>query len=369
MPVLGRRGKLWLRREAPEAVALSLGAVHYGSNSVYLNNQGYWSGDEISLSCPLGLPIDFGDGVSCPDGHAMYFGSDWLIGSNRSHVSSDEDFFYADDEAFFYLREEDVGIVDIAGFFVYRDQLDRISFYLTQDAALRGSRVDRVQLSRVDFGQLIIAPWGSSDYQNALLLCTADLDGSDYQNSDIQDEVSLASICESAPSYQSPAAGSSDYDNADVSPRSDINRPPDRNIWTVQGDLSEWSLNLTSQEVDTTALGERYGDSIRSLVTGGGSFDFLVSRRLINDSDGLPMADSSLLLRLLMMAEKGCAADAQFWMIDSQRESCTLLPGDLFYETRMMITSIAINTRATDLIAGSANFVTIGRIDLKAGTN
>lgn len=369
MPVLGSRGKLWLRREAPDIVVLSTGAVHYGNNSVYINNQGYWSGDEVSLTCALGLPINFGDGVSCPDGHAFYAGSDWLIGSNRSHVLSDEDAFYADESDFIYLREDDVGLNDIASFFIYRDQLDRISFYLTQEAALRGSRADRVPLEKVDFGSLLVSPWGTADYQNALLLCAQELDGGDYQNSDIQDEVTLQSICDTAPTYQSIEAGNDEYDNADVSPRSNINRTPDRNIWTVQGDLREWSLNLTSQEVDTTALGERYGESIKALVTGGGTFDFLVSRRVAKDHDGFTMNDSSLLLRLLMMTEKGCSADAQFWMVDNQEELGRLLPGDLFYETRMMITSVAINTRAGDLIAGSANFVTIGQIDLKAGTN
>lgn len=368
MPVLGHRGKLWLRREAPEPVVLYVNSVNFGNNTLYLNNKGYWSGDEVSISCNLGLPIDFGDGVGCPDGHAVYFGSDWLLGSNRSHITSDTDEFYTNEEAFFYLREEDVSLNDIASVFVYRDQLDRISFYINQEAALRGAPADRIPLSRVDFGSLLLAPWGSSDYQNALLLCTQSLDYSDYQNSDVRDEATLASLCQFAPSYSSPTAGVGDYNNADIRPRSSINRTPDRSIWSIQGDLSDWSLNLTSQEIDTTALGEKYGESIKALITGGGTFDFLVSRRAINDANGLPRTDSTLLLRLLLMTEKGCNVDAQFWMIDSQPDACGLLPGDLFYETRLMITSIAINTRAAEIIAGSANFVTIGSIDLRAGT-
>lgn len=369
MPVLGHRGKLWLRREAPEAVVLPVTAANYRNDAFYVSNPGYWTGDEVTISSSLGLPIDFGDGVGCPDGHGVYAGSEWLLGANRSHVSDDTDTFYASDSAFFYLREEDVGLHESFSLFIYRDQLDRISFYLTQEDALSGSRSERVALAQVDFGNLILAPVGSSDYQNALILCSDELNGGDYQNADIQDEVTLASICDFAPAYQAPTAGTGDYNNADVTPRMDVDRPPDRNIWTVQGDLSDWSLNLTSQEVETTALGERYGESIKALVTGGGSFDFLVSRRTRTDQTGAPKSDSTQLLRLLLMAERGCTADAQFWMIEDQADTCSLLPGDLFYQTRLMITSIAINTRSSEIIAGSANFVTIGQIDLKAGTN
>jgi hypothetical protein len=133
--------------------------------------------------------------------------------------------------------------------------------------------------------------------------------------------------------------------------------------------MSEWSLNLTAQEVDTTAVGEKFGDSVKSVVTGGGSIDFLVSRRKTLDQTGAPMADSTSLMRLLLLSEKGCKADAEFWMIDGQEDRDTLLPGDLFYQTQVLVTSIAINTRATDIIAGSLNFVTVGEIRLLMGTN
>lgn len=369
MPVLGHLGKLYLRREAPEPVVLLPGAVHFPSNSFNVNNQEYWSGDEVSLSALGGLPLQGEDTVGCPDGHGTYAGGKWLLGPNRDHIDSDQANFYVADQAFFYARKEEVGLLDIASFYIYRDQLDRISLYQTQDAALQGAKADRVPLARVDFSSLILAPWGHADYQNALLVCSQELDLSDYQNSDLQDEISLTSICDYAPTYQAPAAGTDDYNNADVYPRRDVNRPLDRHFWTVQGDLSEWSLNLTSQEVDTTALGERYGDSIKAVITGGGTLDFLVRRHHTVDGQNVIKQDSTLLMRLLLMAENGCKADAQFWMIDNQDAVCDLLPGSLFYSSRLMITSIAINTRATEYIAGSANFVTVGKIDLRAGTN
>lgn len=369
MAVLGHRGRLWLRREAPDPVVLLSGAVHFPSNSFHVNDLGYWSGDEVSLIASSGLPIQVDESVGCPDGHGTFAGGKWLLGPNRDHIVSEDDTFYTLDQSFFYTRPEDVGLTDVGSFYVYRDQLGRVSLYLTQDAALRGSKAERIALARVDFGSLILAPWGHADYQNALLLCSDELDLSDYQNSDVLDQVSLMSVCDSAPGYRALSPVGDDYSSAEVNPWSDVDRPVDRNIWTVQGDLSEWSLRLTSQEVDATALGERYGDSIKALITGGGTLDFLVTRRLGTDSTGAPRHDSTTLMRLLLMAENGCQADAQFWMINDQDGFGELLPGDLFYSTRLMITSLAINTRASEYIAGSANFVTIGRIDLRQGTN
>jgi hypothetical protein len=45
-----------------------------------------------------------------------------------------------------------------------------------------------------------------------------------------------------------------------------------------------------------------------------------------------------------------------------------LLPGDLFYETDILITNSAVNTRAGELIVGTANFVTTGPIQLRMGS-
>ena len=68
-----------------------------------------------------------------------------------------------------------------------------------------------------------------------------------------------------------------------------------------------------------------------------------------------------------MMTEKGCQAEAQFWMI--QRDGCGvdcdgLVKGDLYYQASILITQSAVNLRPTDLVAGTVNFVTTGEIKL-----
>lgn len=367
MAVLGRGGKIRLRREAPDAVVLRPSALHRLSNGLYVRNPSYWSGDQVTLSCDGGLPVDAGDGIAaCPDGYGFYADSDWDTGPNRAHVTTDTDAFYAgDDDALMYVTPDDVGLLESASYFVYRDQLDRLSFYCSHDAALRGSKSDRVALCNVEFGALLLAPYGSVDYQNALVAASAGLDLGDYQLGSIDDEALL----ESAPAYSPPGASSEDYGNVEGALCSEQDSQPDRWLWTVQGQISEWSLSLSAQEIETTAVGEKFGDSVKSVVTGGGTIDFLVARRTVCGEDGSSMIDPTSLMRLLLLSEKGCKADAEFWMIDNQQQQANLLPGDLFYETQMLVTSIAINTRADGLIAGSLNFVTVGAIRLQMGTN
>lgn len=365
MPVLGFGGRVRLRREAPEPVVLTTAALHRLSNSFYVRNPGYWSGDRVTLVAVGGLPIDAGqEAAACPDGHAFYAaGGSWDIGPNRAHVKDDRDTFYNDDDdAPFYVTEGDVGLVESCNVYIYRDQLDRLSFYSSRDAALRGSKDERIMLRNVSFGSLLLGAYGSIDYQNALLGCSASLDLGDYGSGYIEDEATLESLGVTAPDYSAPA---DDYgDTCD-----DCDLALDRWLWSIQGEVSEWSLNLSAQEVETTAVGEKFGDSIKSVVTGGGSIDFLVTRNTTQDKNGKMILDATSLMRLLLMSEKGCKADAQFWMIENQADRCKLLPGDLYYETQMLVTSIAINTRATDIIAGSMNFVTVGEISLRMGIN
>jgi hypothetical protein len=364
MALLGCGGQVRLRREAPEPTVVRPGNVHVASKSIYMRNPAFWSGDQVTLTCETGLPVETGSGgPDAPDGHAMYFGADWTLGTNRDHITSSGSAFYGSDGDPFYMRSSESGLTTSASYFIYRDKLDRLSFYSTRSAALNGSTSDRITLYRIDFNGLIVSATGSTEYQNAIALCAGDV--GDYRFSDTQDEVSLESICEFAPDYLDPPAWITEYDNADLTPRYFVNAGPDGTLWTVQAELSEWTLNLSAPEVDTTAVGERFGNSVKSIVTGGGSMDFLVERKDLGD----PERDSTVLMRLLLLNEKGCKADAQFWMVKDRSASGNLLAGDLYYETQLLVTSIAINTRATDIIAGSLNFVTVDEIALRMGTN
>ena len=364
MPVLGHGGQLRLKREAPEATVLRPSDVQIASKSVFMRNPAFWSGDEITLSCANGLPLDIsGSGPDCPDGYGTYYGGDWFLGSNRDHIVTEASNFYdANNAVQFYMRQEESGITTSITYYIYRDQLDRISFYLTRAAALKGATAERATLYKVDFNALIISATGTAEYENAMALCSTDI--GNYAFSDVQDETTLASICDFAPEYIYPTASNTEYDNMNLTPRYHVNT--EGGVWMIQAQLTEWALNLTAPEVDITPVGEKFGDSVKSLVTGGGTMDFLIDRLATGENE----ADSTVLLNLLLLTEKGCKAKAEFYMIVDRPEGAVgVLPGDLFYETELLVTSVAVNTRATEIIAGSLNFVTVGKIALRMGTN
>jgi hypothetical protein len=358
MAVLGIGGRLLLRREAPKAIVVSPNKVHLESNSLAVDDRDFWTGDLVTINSDRGVPfLNTSNIPQCPDGCATYFGSDWYLASNRSHIGNGQQTFYkTSDTASFYTKTP---VSNSATYYVYRDQLDRLSFYTTHAASLQGSRNQRVPLTRVDWGAMIIAPSGTTDYDNLVLTCAGDI--GDYRFSDVQDEITLDSICDYAPDYQSPIAGVNEYDNAEVQPRERIPEP----MWQVMGNLRGWTLDLNANSVDVTAVGEKFGESVKSLVTGGGNIDFEIDRK----ARGIKEADTNMLLQLLTMTEKGCAAEAQFWMINRTNAEAGLLAGDLYYFTKLLITNVAINLRPADIVAGTANFVTTGSIALRQGTN
>lgn len=368
MPVLGKGGQLRLRREVPEPTVVRPGNVHAQTNSIYLRNPAFWSGDQVTLNCVNGLPLDTtesGNGPDCPDGHAMYLGSLWRVGPNRDHITTVNSAFYSQSNTdSFYVRPADCDYATQASYYIYRDQLDRVSFYRNRNDAFNGTLAARIPLYKVDFHALIVNATGRLEYNNAIADCAGDI--GEYKFADAQDEVTLKSICEYPPYYDEPQPWITEYDNADLTPREYVNAGPTGVIWTIQADMQNWSLNLNAPEVDTTAVGERYGDAVKSIVNGGGTLDFFIDRR---SPEGY--SDSTTLLQLLLLLEKGCKTDAEFTVFSDRAQNDTygIRPGDLYYTAEILITSSAVNVRPDEIIAGSVNFVTVGPVSLKMGAS
>lgn len=73
-------------------------------------------------------------------------------------------------------------------------------------------------------------------------------------------------------------------------------------------------------------------------------------------------------MQLLLLTEKGAKAEAEFFMITDRASTCGgLAPGDLYYKCEILVTNTAVNTRTSDVIVGTAQFVTTGPIELKMG--
>ena len=362
MAVLGIDGKLVLQREAPKDLVFAPGAINVSSDTLQTASTDYLNGDEVVLLSERGLPFLTAGGVpQCPEGFANYAGGIYYKGANRAHIVQDSSNFYASNTDDFYA---DAPLLKSFQGFVYRDKLNRLSFYNTHADALNGNTSSRLAMESVDYHAMVMSAGVSvENYVSALAECAGDL--GEYVFSDASDEVTLESICDYAPAYANPVAGTTEYDDADLLPRHRIDAPPQGSIWQVVCDLANWSLDLSAASIDTSVVGEKFGEAVKSIVTGGGSLEFMIERRPRTELE----ADSNTLLHLLMMTEQGCKANAQFFMITDRTESSRALPGDLYYEAEILITNIALNLRPTEIVAGTANFVSTGEIRLKQGVS
>ena len=380
MAVLGTGGKLVLKREAPAPCLLLDSGLNWNNDTYASICPGYINGDHIAADC---LPvIRPGQLPGNPDNWASYQGSRWYVGPNRTQIANDNDQFYktaseeypdgqAGNAAQFYARVGDEsGGDEIVGcvpddYWIHIDELGRVSFYESRCAALAGCPGDRLDLANVA-GSVTIAPYGHADYLNAVWDCIAGLDV-DYEFSDVADSVTLESICDDAPDYIQPVPNPNTeafaFDNADVEPRPADSPAP---YWECVADLREWSLDLSAPEVDTTAVAEKFGNAVKSLVSGGGSTEFFIDRKCFSDG----MTNGMTLMQLLLMTEQGCKASAKFYVLqrpgDCGVDECSgLINGDLYYETDLLITQTAVNMRPTELVVGTAQFVSTGPIKLK----
>lgn len=120
-------------------------------------------------------------------------------------------------------------------------------------------------------------------------------------------------------------------------------------------DIREWNLDLDSQAIDTTPIGVRFGENICDLVTGAGSFRFLIERR--SDDEIMNALD---LLQLLFLTGPGSKASANFWL-QTEREGigCNeLLPGSIYYEADILFVASSVQVTPEALIEGAVNFAT-----------
>jgi hypothetical protein len=128
------------------------------------------------------------------------------------------------------------------------------------------------------------------------------------------------------------------------------------------GDVREWTLNLDAAAIDVTPIGVKFGENIRDLVTGAGSFRFLIKLR--ND---VKIMSSLELLNLLFLTGPGGKATAQFWLnVDTSGDGCDgLLPSSLYYEANILIVSSSVQITPDAVIEGVLNFATTEEVALR----
>lgn len=310
MAVLGNSGRLVLKRETPEECHVSKDQLDFANNLVTAICPGFWTGDKIEIDC---LPVDDGDPPANTDGYASYFGSKWYLGGNRTQITANDDAFYKTtaedypdgqfgDDADFYVKPGDI------------DDGDEIPACIPGEWWIHIDQLGNISFYDSRCGALAGCLNNRVDLENI---------GEDFTIKPVEKEYQI--LCE----------------------------------------IREWRLELEGPSVDTTSVSEKWGNAVKSLVTGGGSTEFFIDRKCFDDEHD----NGLMLMKLLLLTAKGCKASAQFWMIDRGdtcgSDPCTgLIDGDLYYEADILITQNAINLRPAELVVGTAQFVTTGEIKL-----
>ena len=130
-------------------------------------------------------------------------------------------------------------------------------------------------------------------------------------------------------------------------------------IWTDSTQITSYiDANVTDNSPDTT---DNYDNG-----------QVIGAETIPSEYELMARAGTSNLMRLLLETADQAEADAEFWMIPGETSrgaypDRTLEPGDLFYRAKIIVNATAISTVATDIIRGSASFVTVRTVELLEG--
>lgn len=350
MAILGTGGLLELSRETPQPMALSIARLNRTASpvSISLGNQGYWTGDRVVIASSRGVPIDSNSDTyaDCPDGHGFYRGSVWSTGPARSfytgsNTDTSNQYKTNGNSDRWYNRSASTGQTTVFDAYIHRDELDRITFYNSEANAYDGGTTGRYDLESVDLGNFVVAAYSSvSGFTSAMnSLATA------VQGVNLPQSEQPAEAVTSLPSLFSELCSVS-------------NRQ-----WLLQGGLAEWALNIDASNLDTTAIGETFGENVKAVVRGAGSLQFEVDHRNRSTEH-----DSMMLMRLVLMTQNQCNTNAKFHLYKNRSENTDQVNGSAYYECDILLTNTRINTRVTDLISGTADFVATSPIRLRVAT-
>lgn len=219
--------------------------------------------------------------------------------------------------------------------YMSRDELDRIKLWTTESAAHAETGTEEPLFS-VAPSNFIIAHYD---------------DDANY----------ISAVDTAADSLQSIVLPDSEQRLATViSLPADFSIPCDNRDWELQCDLQEWAINIDASSLDTTAIGETFGESVKSLVRGSGNLEFLAEHSYVEgEQDGLA------LLRLVLLTQNQCNTKARFYLYKNRIASSPRISGSVYYECDILLTNTRLNTRATDVIAGTADFVATSEIKLR----
>jgi len=339
----GEIGTVQFSRTWPEPVLITDEAITAPGAIVRLrmDAEGFWNGDHVLLSSPLGLPFDVsGTGyANTPDGHTFWGTAGGPAGPATLHRTDDTGPFWSDDDADpFWEDASTTGLTTQLGAYIHRNDLEQATFYSLEAPAVNGEALGRIPLFPVGFDAMVISVFATAPgYQSDLLQAAASVERPEWRESLLSDLIALpASVKEAA-------------------------AEADTRGWKVMADLSGWDLETDCGALDQAAIGEAFGSVAVSQLSGAGSFMGEVSNTY---APGITVAAKMLHLQLL--TQQGASATVRFLVADGGRGHsngvCFIKEECLFYEMDVLLTNVRLSTQTGDTKKVRGQFASIGGI-------
>jgi hypothetical protein len=341
MAVLGQQGVVTLSREWPLPTALSADRLQKGSApTLDITEPAFQTGDEVLLVSLRGVPAGIGitGFAPNPDGHAFWTDGINDVGPALARRTQGGTFWGTNALRPFWESADTVGLQQTMTAFIYRDEVDDVLLYATELDAVNGGTEGLIPLRNVSTGPLLVLPASSRAGYTAAALALLQAIGSQEVLNGEQEAEQLAPV----PQILMDTA-------ADAEERG----------WKIQCDLTNWVFETDATQLDQDAIGQAFGEYAKGMLRGAGSFNGEIDHSWIQgEQSGLGM------LRLMLLTGQGSKARAQFQLVDQRGSNLPLVPERVFYETDILLGKTSVDTKASDVILMSAQFVATGRIKL-----
>lgn len=129
----------------------------------------------------------------------------------------------------------------------------------------------------------------------------------------------------------------------------------------ILGDITGYEFNASREQVDTTALSDKFKNQYNAgLISGSGRIECVFN----NVTDGTKET-SFLMLQLIQRLDLGCAFDLFLYLVDKE-----LNPAEqsVFYSLTAVVTNSGVSVDLDDAIRCTLDFVTTGELRLVVGT-
>lgn len=240
--------------------------------------------------------------------------------------------------------------VSIAGY-LHKDTLDRVTLHTSIAGASNNDPSTRIDITSLQQKAVILfaaSTVGQANYVSSFYTSTII-----PNDSLVTTETTLADWPQALDTYY--IAGSQFAD------------------WKMVASLRSWTLSTSAATIDVSAIGDKFSEAVKSTISGSGTFDFVMD--LFGSPDEFSPEE---LIRLVMISERGGAADARFYLkkekalvdaaMSSRINGRSPILGSLCYNANILLFNTAIDMTADSIVQGSADFITTGPIRLKMET-